>query len=259
VIEQVGHNTVISVKTCFLVQALRLCTGRTAYRWSRGIALLFLDHGTRKGWGVSVTPRPLFIPRKDTLPIGQKAGWAPGLVGKGAGNLAPTGIRSPDRPARSQSLYRLRYPALTVISVHIGSLLSLKSLHNQFVTVRGKSQKVLGFGVSTGLWLTNSLLFSPILIFIDKSIALSKHLFDLRHRSEVLQSENSFTLWWNLDTSESRSEVPGKFWNVLLEKDGEEQPDQPCEKRKSITHCQEGQDYTTYSKQKASKKGIKHN
>ena len=26
-------------------------------------------------------------------------------------NLAPTGIRSPDRPARSQSLYRLLYPA----------------------------------------------------------------------------------------------------------------------------------------------------
>ena len=25
-------------------------------------------------------------------------------------NLAPTGIRSPDRPARSQSLYRLRSP-----------------------------------------------------------------------------------------------------------------------------------------------------
>ena len=32
-----------------LVQALRLCTGRTAYRESRGIALLFHDHGTRRG------------------------------------------------------------------------------------------------------------------------------------------------------------------------------------------------------------------
>ena len=30
-----------------LVQALRLCTGRTAYRGSRGIALHFHDHGTR--------------------------------------------------------------------------------------------------------------------------------------------------------------------------------------------------------------------
>jgi hypothetical protein len=38
----------IKVK-CTLVQALRLCTGRTTYRGSRGIALLFHDHGTRSG------------------------------------------------------------------------------------------------------------------------------------------------------------------------------------------------------------------
>jgi hypothetical protein len=37
-------------------------------------------------------------------------GWVgPGLVCKSAENLAPTGIRSPDRPARSESLYRLSY------------------------------------------------------------------------------------------------------------------------------------------------------
>ena len=40
---------------CTLVQAMRLCTGRTAHRGSRGIALLFLDHGTRRVWGVNVT------------------------------------------------------------------------------------------------------------------------------------------------------------------------------------------------------------
>ena len=45
------------------------------------------------------------------MPIVQEAGWAPGPVWTGAENLAPTGIRSPDRPVRSQSLYRLRYPA----------------------------------------------------------------------------------------------------------------------------------------------------
>ena len=32
-----------------LAKALRLCTGRTVHRGSRGIALLFLDHGTRRG------------------------------------------------------------------------------------------------------------------------------------------------------------------------------------------------------------------
>jgi len=33
---------------CTLVQALRLCTGHTAHRGSRGIALPFHDHGTRR-------------------------------------------------------------------------------------------------------------------------------------------------------------------------------------------------------------------
>jgi hypothetical protein len=57
----------------------------------------------------STTPRPLY-PRQipDTHCTG---GWLdPGPVWTCAKNLAPTGIRSPDRPARSQSLYRLSYP-----------------------------------------------------------------------------------------------------------------------------------------------------
>jgi hypothetical protein len=51
-------RTVQPVK-CTLVQALRLCTGRTARSGSRGIAVTFYDHGIRR---VSVTPRPLFSP-----------------------------------------------------------------------------------------------------------------------------------------------------------------------------------------------------
>ena len=34
---------------CTLVLALRLCTGRTANRGSTGLAILFLDHGSRMG------------------------------------------------------------------------------------------------------------------------------------------------------------------------------------------------------------------
>jgi hypothetical protein len=49
---------------------------------------------------VSTTPRPL-TPGKDPVLIVQEAGWAPGPVWTCAKNLAPTGIRSPDRPARS--------------------------------------------------------------------------------------------------------------------------------------------------------------
>jgi len=77
---------------CTLVQALRLCTDRTAHRGRRVIAELFLDHDTRREWGVSVTPRPLFTPGKDAVPIVQEAGWVPWPVWTGAENLAPTGI-----------------------------------------------------------------------------------------------------------------------------------------------------------------------
>jgi hypothetical protein len=89
---------------CTLVQALRLCTGRTAQRRSRGIALLFHDYGTRREWEVSVMLRPLFTLGRDPVPFVQKAGWAQGPVLTGEKNL----IRSPDRPSRRQSLYRLR-------------------------------------------------------------------------------------------------------------------------------------------------------
>ena len=45
-----------------------------AQRVGRGIALLFHDHGTRRGWMVSSTPRPYFTPGKDPVPIVQEAG-----------------------------------------------------------------------------------------------------------------------------------------------------------------------------------------
>ena len=64
-----------------------------------------------RGEGVSFTPRPLFNPRKDPVPIVQEAGWAPGPVWTDAEYIAPTGIRTLDLPVRSQSLYRLRYTA----------------------------------------------------------------------------------------------------------------------------------------------------
>jgi len=43
-----------------------------------------------------------FTPGKDPLPILQEAGWIPRPVWIGAENLAPIGIRSPDRPTRSE-------------------------------------------------------------------------------------------------------------------------------------------------------------
>jgi hypothetical protein len=131
-----------------------------ALRGSRGIALLILILGARRGWVVSTTSRPLYPWERPNV---QEAGWAPGrkispLPGfvfctivdlfdlfsctsdrlfyfpfrrkacceffqpeksDGFGRertryQRPARIRSPDRPARSQSLYRLIYPAYRV-------------------------------------------------------------------------------------------------------------------------------------------------
>ena len=64
---------------------------------------------------VSSTPRPHFTPGKDLVPIVQEAGWAPGPVWMG-GKSRPHRDSIPDRPARSQSLYRLSYPAHEVFT-----------------------------------------------------------------------------------------------------------------------------------------------
>ena len=79
-----------------------------AQRVGRGIALLFHDRGTRRGWLVNSTPWPHFTPREEPVTIVQEAGCAPGLVWTG-------GKSRPNRdwiPAHSQSLYRLSYLAL---------------------------------------------------------------------------------------------------------------------------------------------------
>jgi hypothetical protein len=50
--------------------------------------------------------------------------------------------------------------------------------------------------------------------------------------SKVLHLEQSFVWCWKLDTSESKSEIPGKFWNVVLENDIQDLLNRLCEKMK---------------------------
>ena len=75
-------------------------------------------------WVVNATPRPLYPWERDPVPIVQEAVWAPGPVWTGAVDVSPTGIRSPDRPTRIESLGRLSYPGplmFGVANVHFSS------------------------------------------------------------------------------------------------------------------------------------------
>jgi hypothetical protein len=66
-----------------------------------------------------------FTPGIDPVPFVQEAGWASGLIWTCAKNLAPTGIRSPDRPAR--------------IPIELpGPLITDKVLINSLVFIRSK-------------------------------------------------------------------------------------------------------------------------
>jgi hypothetical protein len=73
---------------------------------SRSIALLFLG----PGGGGQPHASAASTPGKDWVPIVQEAGWAPGSVWTG-GKSRPHRHSIPDRPARSESLYRLGYSA----------------------------------------------------------------------------------------------------------------------------------------------------
>jgi hypothetical protein len=71
------------------------------------------------GEGLTSRPGRSFNPGKEAVPIVQEEGWAPGPVWTGAESLAPTGIQSPDRPARSQSLYPYTTRLTNALEYHI--------------------------------------------------------------------------------------------------------------------------------------------
>jgi len=84
----------------------------TAEQAKKAQAYLYSFFNLGAGRGDWSTPRPShFTPGEDPVPTLQEAGWAPGPVCTGSENVAATGIRSPGRPARSESLYRMDYPA----------------------------------------------------------------------------------------------------------------------------------------------------
>ena len=62
-------------------------------------------------------------------------------VGLDGGKSRPAGIRSPDRPARSQSLFQLSYPA----HIYNGTSLNTDRLCGLVVRVSGYRYRGLGF------------------------------------------------------------------------------------------------------------------
>ena len=66
------------------------------------------------GEGSAAHPGRSLPPGKTRYPLYRRMGGFQGRSGQVRKVSPPKGIRSPDRPARSQSLYRLRYPVHTL-------------------------------------------------------------------------------------------------------------------------------------------------
>jgi hypothetical protein len=69
-------------RQCTRVQALRLCTGRTAHRGSRCVALPFHDHGTRRGEGSASRPGRSLPPGETRYPLYRRLGGPQGRSGQ---------------------------------------------------------------------------------------------------------------------------------------------------------------------------------
>ena len=75
-----------------LVQTLRLCTGRTAHRESRGIALLFHDRGTRRGEGSASRPGRSLPPEQTRYALYRRLGGPQGRYGQVQKISPPPGL-----------------------------------------------------------------------------------------------------------------------------------------------------------------------
>ena len=72
---------------------------RGEYRYSSTLSLTSTIDGA---WVVDATPRPLSPGKEIWFPFAEEGVWASRLVKTGAKDLAPIGIRSPDRPGRNE-------------------------------------------------------------------------------------------------------------------------------------------------------------
>jgi hypothetical protein len=83
-----------------------LCGHRGVAEYSSNpLAILALKAGR---WSAPSPGR--FTPEEDAVPILKQAWCSPGPISTGMENLTHAWLQSPDRPARSVSLYLLRHP-----------------------------------------------------------------------------------------------------------------------------------------------------
>jgi hypothetical protein len=91
-----------------------------AQRGSKGIAYSIFNLGTRWEWVVNATVGPLYTSGKSRYPLCRRLGEPQSRSGRVQKISPPTGIRSPDRPARTESeLYSSTIGATFAIGIFV--------------------------------------------------------------------------------------------------------------------------------------------
>ena len=141
--------------------------------------------------------------RKEPVPIVQEAVWAPVPVWTGAVNLAQTGIRFPDRPARSESLYRRSHPGSQLPWVPKWSVLF--SICNEvlyvFITDPGRAVPSHWTWTPYTWWFPFSTTgkFCNTNMVNDKTSTVYK--LEIMSHSNVTSTSGNHSMWLGPDTS----------------------------------------------------------
>jgi hypothetical protein len=154
-------------------------------RWSRGIALLFFLIWVLDGVCGQRHPPATLLPGKTWYPFDRRLGWHQGVSGRARKISPTTEIRSPDRPACSESLYRLSYHSQLEMNIknnlisacntflcywaryselrclHVVGFLCIRSVQGAPARTAVGSQKTS----CTTAWFSQSLYYSGINIF----------------------------------------------------------------------------------------------
>jgi len=94
------------------------------------------------GWVVNVTLRPPHPRERNAVPVVREARWGPAPVWRKENPLTPTGVRTPNCPARRLSLYGLSSPGPHTITV-------LSLTFKKHILQRGIPDQLPGASVSS--------------------------------------------------------------------------------------------------------------
>ena len=136
-------------------QTSRFLQATKTLREYRGIALLYFQTLALEGGEGSASRPGRFLSRgKTRYPLQRRLGGPQGRSGQVRKISPTTEIRSPDSPARSQSLYRLSYRAISLAHIDVSCMYSTSNLTGRRVpvTIVAMEKEQVSHILSVCLW-----------------------------------------------------------------------------------------------------------